>query len=235
MNRFLTSYQQVTRPTGTSKAFCKMKFKNQDNPTRKLSANDIALFKRLIAEGVTRREAGRRIGITDSYASKLARGHYWRQEGSEAPGPVTPRLPLEQRFWQKVEQSPDCWEWKAYRDNCGYGRFKMGKSMRNAHAVAYELLVGEVPDGFELDHLCRNRGCVNPAHLEVVTHRTNTMRGVSPHALNAKKTHCINGHEFNAENTYFRPGPTPRRDCRQCLLIKSRSYYARKRQREVAA
>ena len=82
-----------------------------------------------------------------------------------------------------------------------------------AHRMIYELLVGPIPDGLEIDHLCRNRGCVNPGHMEPVTHRENLMRGDTVAAANPAKTHCIRGHPYDDENTY-RYGS--HRYCRAC-------------------
>lgn len=105
-----------------------------------------------------------------------------------------------ERFWAKVEKlpcEPGCWLWTACLDGAGYGRF--GRKKRNgpsvlAHRVAYEALRGEIPDGLQIDHLCRVRCCVNPWHLEPVTIRENQLRGTGVSAKNAAKTHCLRGH-----------------------------------------
>ena len=87
------------------------------------------------------------------------------------------------RFWSRVVKSDDCWEWAGAHDNHGYSKTSFEYRDMAAHRVAYELVVGPIPEGLTIDHLCRNRGCVNPAHLEPVTQRENTLRGVSPAAL----------------------------------------------------
>lgn len=123
-----------------------------------------------------------------------------------------------------VDRTGDgCWEWPGKRDPNGYGR--AGKWW--AHRVAYEVWVGPVPAGLELDHLCRNPACVRPDHLEPVTHRVNMLRGRTIGARNAAKTHCIHGHEFTLANTYIR-SDTGGRQCRQCGRDRDR-VRARKR------
>lgn len=84
------------------------------------------------------------------------------------------------RFWKNVNKNPDgCWEWLGVLDRHNYGQFSRDGLRRQAHIIAYELIIGEVPKGLELDHLCRNPKCVNPKHLEAVTHRENILRGVA--------------------------------------------------------
>lgn len=131
-----------------------------------------------------------------------------------------------ERFWAKVAiATPDeCWEWRAGKSH-GYGNFYLGTNIRNAraHRVAYESLVGPIPDGLVLDHLCRNPGCVNPHHLEPVSDRENILRGTSPSADFARRNDCDNGHEFTPENTAL--GPRGSRVCRICHAEKTRAAY----------
>lgn len=102
-----------------------------------------------------------------------------------------------QRFWARVVMIPfhECWEWTGPR-NGQYGQLSYENGNIRAHRAAYELFVGPIPDGLSLDHLCRNTMCVNPSHLEPVTHRENVLRGISVIADNARKTHCPLGHEL---------------------------------------
>jgi len=100
------------------------------------------------------------------------------------------------RFWSKVDkrEADECWNWQSYVLTTGYGSYHSRTRCLRAHRVAWELTHGPVPAGLELDHLCRNRRCCNPAHLEPVTTRTNILRGEGPTAVNARKTHCVKGH-----------------------------------------
>jgi hypothetical protein len=144
---------------------------------------------------------------------------------------VRVRIPLEERFWPKVDRRGpnECWPWLACVLGTGYGQISAGsreEGMLLAHRVAYTLLVGPIPDGLELDHLCRNRGCVNPAHLEPVTRQENVLRGIGISADNARKTHCKHGHEFTSENTEIYRGT---RHCRVCRRASWRRWYAKKK------
>lgn len=123
------------------------------------------------------------------------------------------RLPAAERLLLHSEKMANgCWDWKR-ETHLGYGReYYMGRRWR-AHRLSYETFVGPIPDGLVLDHLCRNRGCINPDHLEPVTGRENTLRGEGSSAVLAKRTHCNYGHEYTVENTRVtRKG----RACRQC-------------------
>jgi hypothetical protein len=94
-------------------------------------------------------------------------------------------------------QDTPCQPYDGLIVSSGYGQQPNGK---NAHRESYKRTIGAIPDGLELDHLCRNRACINPKHLEPVTHKENTRRGMSPSGLNSRKTHCSKGHPFDGEN-----------------------------------
>lgn len=138
-----------------------------------------------------------------------------------------PGSSIDDRFWRKVDTRGDCWEWTASRTPAGYGKFAIGGNMlATAHRWAYECLVGPIPDGLVLDHLCRNRRCVNPDHLEPVTWQENLDRSPLPSARISTKRACKSGHEFSAENTYVtRSGM---RQCRTCHRIRERARKARR-------
>ena len=151
-----------------------------------------------------------------------------------APKPRSP----EERFWPKVNKRGPvskhrrdlgrCWLWTGLLDKDGYGRHYVGVSRatageKTAHRFAYELLVGPVPDGLELDHLCRIRNCVNPRHLEPVTTRVNQLRGFGLSGHNARKTHCPNGHPYDEANTIWSENGT-HRTCRICRRETWRRY-----------
>lgn len=131
-----------------------------------------------------------------------------------------------QRFWDRVEKTDGCWVWTGPLDMYGYGKVQIGSATRGAHRVAYIETRGEPAIGLVLDHLCRNRSCVNPSHLEPVTQRENVMRSDAPTALNAVKTHCPQGHPYDLDNTYAMPGGG--RGCRECRRASWRRWNAKR-------
>ena len=134
---------------------------------------------------------------------------------------------LEDRYLP--EPNSGCYLWIGAVGYSGYGRFLFHGTVAPAHRVMYEATVGPIPDGLHIDHLCRNRACVNPTHLEPVTCKENILRGVSLQAQNAKKTHCRNGHAYDNENT--RRDRDGRRYCRICNRALSKVRKQRARQR----
>jgi hypothetical protein len=143
-------------------------------------------------------------------------------------------VPPSERFHDKyaVDAETGCWNWTAAVNNKGYGRIGAqcidGKprGMVYAHRVSYEMHHGPIPDGLVIDHLCRNRRCVNPAHLEAVTYRENALRGEAPMVLVYLLNRCPRGHDMS--DAYVRPD-NGKRQCRTC--IKERG----KRQRRSSA
>lgn len=144
-----------------------------------------------------------------------------------------------ERFWSKVDKQKSvasrCWVWTGGSFRDGYGQFHPYGWRRKvqAHRYAYELLVGPIPEGLTLDHLCRNRSCVNPHHLEPVTHRVNILRGVGASAMHASATHCPHDHPYDDENTYIRYDG--RRVCRICQRKWDREKMRKRRARAKEA
>lgn len=135
-----------------------------------------------------------------------------------------------------MEVDSGCWEWTGRLDTFGYGQvdWPNSKKAQSAHRAIYKHLIGEIPEGMELDHLCRNRRCANPAHLEPVTHRENCRRGLK----GILRTHCKLGHELTPENTYVQP-KTGQRHCRKCkratLIAWAKANPERYREIQIAA
>lgn len=131
----------------------------------------------------------------------------------------------------KADPVTECWVWTGSKTPGGYGSIGMGslvdgtRGLQPAHRVAYEVFVGPIPTGYQIDHLCRNRACIYPNHLQPVTQAENIRRGEGG-AFWAAKTHCPHGHAYSPENTYVRHGS---RFCRECQRIAARrAYWAKK-------
>ncbi len=127
------------------------------------------------------------------------------------------------RLTKKFKMTEGCWPWTAAKVHNGYGVFWTGRRLNYAHRVVYEWLVGPIPPGLEIDHLCRNRGCVRPSHLEPVTHQENDRRGV---AARPKKLNCKQGHPFSDHGFKDSRGA---RQCRVCANARNRKYEAKLR------
>lgn len=183
-------------------------------------------------------------GCSRPVGYKGARGwcskHYqrWMKTGH----PLGSNKPsAESRFFAKVRQLGDCWIWVASKDQSGYGMFSDANSrsksahthIERAHRWSYTFLRAEIPDGLQLDHLCRNRACVNPWHLEPVTHLVNWERGISPWRLNDLKDECLQGHPFTPDNTYHHPQGS--RVCRACMAKHRQAYEQRQAEKRRAA
>ena len=137
---------------------------------------------------------------------------------SAALGAATRRLPA--HIAAKIQRDPQtgCWLWTGARDSRGYGNVRVGRRVRKAHRVVYELVRGPVGPGLDCDHLCRQASCVRPSHIEPVPHRVNVQRGAAstvPGARQRARTHCPHGHAYSPDNTYIQPS-TGGRCCRAC-------------------
>lgn len=113
-----------------------------------------------------------------------------------------------------VNPKTQCWEWQRAKDKDGYGKLRVNGVAVYAHRYYYEQKYGPIPEGLTIDHLCRNRACVNPEHMECVDIRENILRGQGHAAINARKTHCIRRHPFDESNTYITKAGS--RECRKC-------------------
>ena len=131
------------------------------------------------------------------------------------------------RFHTKIRLDENgCHEWVGAKNSDGYGHFYLEGKLVKSHRFAYELYKGCIKKGLELDHLCKNRQCCNPIHLEAVTHKENVRRGDGG-INNSSKTHCVHGHEFTKENT---SNHNNKRHCITCANITSRRHYLRNRE-----
>jgi hypothetical protein len=169
----------------------------------------------------------------------LCNKHYlrWRHHGDTSIVLNNRNMSTEERFWIKVNKTDGCWLWTGNTLKGGYGYFWFTGKNVLAHRFAYELLVGPIPDGLELDHIknngCTNRNCVKaiadefgPAHLEPVTRLENQRRGNTFTARNSSRTECPKGHSYEGENLYIHPS-SGRRGCRICINISAKKYRER--------
>lgn len=138
-------------------------------------------------------------------------------------------MTIEQRLLSKVKNNPEtgCMEFIGSLYKNGYGQIWNGKRTEQAHRVSYRFYVGEIPDDKEIDHLCRNRCCVNPNHLALVTHQENIARSHTVMGENARKTHCMRGHPLSGENLIITKQKT--RQCRVCSNMRARMAKQRKK------
>lgn len=135
---------------------------------------------------------------------------------------------FEERFWSKVEKTDSCWLWKGAIGKKGYGRLTLTRTKGIhqyplAHRIAFILVKGNIPEKLTIDHLCRNRACVNPDHLEIVTVKENVLRGIGLSAENARKTHCLRGHPLDGKNLMIY---REKRGCKACKRKMERRRYA---------
>lgn len=134
---------------------------------------------------------------------------------------------IKERLISLINKNLDCWEWSGSISNQGYGRLTVGsrtdktRRTRSAHRVSYETFVGKIPKGLVIDHLCKNRKCINPSHLEPVTIQENIKRGDSG-KFESSKTHCPKGHEYSEDNIY-KYGNS--RNCKICMKTRSIKNY----------
>jgi hypothetical protein len=145
------------------------------------------------------------------------------------------RPTLRERLLSKavINWETGCWEWTAHRNGSGYGVIGLpSRKTGSAHRVAYELIHGPIPDGLDLDHLCRVRHCINPAHLEPVTRRENSLRGNGPGIVIARGDQCSAGHPYTEINTRVRGG---KRFCRTCDRARAKRCRERRLGRTAAA
>lgn len=131
------------------------------------------------------------------------------------------REQFEERFWKKVNKTNTCWLWTGGLV-LGYGLVYQNKLRKRAHRISYEMFKGVIPERKVIDHLCRNRACVNPDHLEAVSDRTNILRGIGLSAINARKTICKRGHLLSGENLYSGVAYGGSRQCKKCHSYRDR-------------
>ena len=141
---------------------------------------------------------------------------------------VDDRIERERLANRIIEGTNGCWEWSGAHLASGYGSLRWHGRSTVVHRVIFGL-ANEIPEGFQLDHLCRNRGCCNPDHIEAVNQRTNLLRGVGFSAINAAKKSCPSGHAYTPENIYSRPSAPGTRECRICRKANRAKAYAKEK------
>jgi hypothetical protein len=180
---------------------------------------------------VIHHECGQRACVNPKHLRAVPQSENVRRRFEKGPSPEpilyarSGRPTDEERFWAKVDKrGPDeCWPWKGAKKPSGHGVFRYNGRNVGAYRVSYELLVGATPDGYQIDHLCRNPSCVNPAHLQPVTHHENLERaGV----YGVHRRFCKWGHEYTPENTYV--DPKGMRFCRACRRRRYEETIARR-------
>jgi len=129
------------------------------------------------------------------------------------------------RFYSKIKFNEEtwCWDWVGTTLQRGYGHFKLKRKIWRSHRLSYLIHKGDLIEGLTLNHLCRNRKCCNPDHLEQITSKENILCGESFSAVNKRKTHCKRGHEFTEENTINLS--RNRRECRKCRKLHDHNKY----------
>lgn len=144
------------------------------------------------------------------------------------------KVPPTLRFWAYVQTGGpnDCWPWLG-STSLGYGRIGINRKQHLAHRFAYELLVGSLPPGAHLDHLCRNRACCNPRHLQPVSRFVNWLRGAHPSAVVHRTGVCKRGHLIEGENVQYIASRPNRRICAECRRMRDRAYYHRRKREDA--
>ena len=138
---------------------------------------------------------------------------------------------LDQKYWDRIEKTETCWNWKTWITDKGYGMLECNGKRIFAHRFVYEALVGKIPAGLVIDHLCRNTRCVNPTHLEPVTNAENLRRGYCVSAVNSRKKHCKYGHELAGDGIQLFRGE---RICRACRKRRNDYHNPRRKLKPIS-